>query len=44
MRWCRSQTPAKEAASIIPVAAGCHPAHARDNAGRLEKFKGKSYG
>jgi hypothetical protein len=28
MRWCRSQKPAKSAASIFPVAAGCHPARA----------------
>src|SRR6185437_3552167 len=26
MRWCRSQKPAKSAASAISVAAGCHPA------------------
>src|SRR6185312_14654771 len=25
MRWCRSQKPAKSAASVVPVAAGCHP-------------------
>ncbi len=38
MRWCRSQKPAKEAASIVPVAGGCHPAHAKGNA-----KEGKSY-
>ena len=32
MRWCRSQKPAKSAASIFPVAAGCHPARADINA------------
>jgi hypothetical protein len=26
MRCCRGQKPAKSAASIVPVAAGCHPA------------------
>jgi hypothetical protein len=26
MRWCRSQKPAKSAASVISVSAGCHPA------------------
>ena len=33
MRWCRSQKPAKSAASIFPVATGCHRARAKYNAG-----------
>jgi hypothetical protein len=32
MRWCRSQKPAKSAASIFPVVAGCHPVRAWGNA------------
>src|SRR6185312_5331291 len=29
MRCCRSQKPAKSTASVIPIAAGCHPAQAQ---------------
>jgi hypothetical protein len=32
MRWCRSEKPAKSAASIFPVTAGCHRTRANDNA------------
>jgi hypothetical protein len=32
MRWCRSKKPAKSAASIFSVAAGCHPSRAKTNA------------
>src|SRR4029079_17844160 len=32
MRWCRSQKPAKSAASVFPVATGCHRARAQLNA------------
>src|SRR5512143_2917896 len=32
MRWCRSQKPAKSAASVFPIATGCHRARAKYNA------------
>jgi site-specific recombinase XerD len=38
MRWCRSQKPAKSAASIIPIGAGCHPARATGNVKLAEWF------
>jgi len=40
MRCCRSQKPAKSTASVFPIAAGCHPARARENARPRRGFLG----